>query len=164
MDLLSGDPILHGRLKNEKMKARNVMILFLILSSCSSQKNGLSGASNFSNEKVIELIGLLEVDPRPELPIYVVIGEKLNQDVALVTVCQSKSRSRNDFITSFKYKDHAVFVYDLSREKVDQMFFDTDAPYWRIMVSSSSGSNRYFLMESLTPIVEKDSAHVWRLN
>jgi hypothetical protein len=147
------------------MNARSMIILLLILSSCSSsKKKELSGVNSFSNEKAIELISLLEIDPRPELPVYVVIGEKLNRDVSLVTVCQSKSRSRSDFVTSFKYRGHDVFIYDLSREKIDQMFFDTDAPYWRIMVSSSSGSNRYFLMESLTPVVERDSAGIWRLN
>jgi hypothetical protein len=147
------------------MIARSVTILLMISIACSSsRKNELGSSINFSNEKVVELISSLEIDPRSELPIYVVVSERLSQNVTLLTVCQSKSRSRNDFVRSFKDKGHDVFIYDLSREEVHQMFFDTDSPTWNVMVSSSSGKNRYFLIKPLTPIIAGDSVRRWRVD
>jgi hypothetical protein len=145
-----------------------LIALFLLL-SCSDSKvsepNTEIGVPAFSIDAAKELLQLIDVDPRPELRIYVFIDQRLTDTVTLLTVRQSRMDPKGQFQNTFKYSKHDVFIYDYATtgSNDDMKYFETDSPVWKIMVVSSSKKAQFFLMEQLNQSTN-DSTRKWSLN
>ncbi len=96
------------------------------------------------------LISAIEIDPRLDLPLHIVVEERGNA-VMIIQICQSTYSSRTDFTKKLKYEGRDIFVYDFSEKKDPDkvIFFNQDTPTWRLAIYRYMQVIRLFDMKEI---------------
>lgn len=144
--------------------------VLMTLVSCSKpvKRNFVDqGTASLSSENIYAMLALIDLDPRSDLAIYLIIEERLGDKAIVLTVSESKLGARPGYVQKLMYESHDVFVYDFSISKGGHsnraMFFENDAPTWKVLVSFSAVELRYFLIEPLIPTAI-DTTRFWQLD
>lgn len=140
----------------------------LLLLSCSNAKVSEplveSESTTLSTEIGNQLMEQLELDPNPELNVFVFIEQKLTRDATIMSVHQSRQLPKGGVQSAFKHKGHEVFVYSSAEQMGDiGIYFETDSPSWKILMILSSGEPQFYAMELLSQST-RDSNRTWSLN
>jgi hypothetical protein len=128
-----------------------VILLFTLAGCTNSKYSALKQAPLALNDSdLTRLISNLELDPRLDLPVHLVIEER-NNAVMILQICQSRYSSRSDFTRKLTHAGREIFVFDLS-EKEDRdkvLYFNQDVPTWRFVIYQYMKTVRYFMMDEI---------------
>ena len=135
----------------------------LLFCSCRATKEIQYVPFELSKDSIDKIISLIEVDPRPELPLFVSRERDLMKGVTIITINQSRlADPARYFKSKSNYRGHDVYFNNPADNKVPRYIYSTDSPTWQILVLNSKTSPTYYLLQPIDPPVsDTTKVHSW---